>query len=78
MANIPVIDYKHANPESCETHCENAGYAYFALEFGFMCQCGDFLPPLMTEAGAEMCKTVSHKDTIPNGYRFPPVFNDGP
>ncbi|CAN0516704.1 unnamed protein product, partial [Laminaria digitata] len=58
LANIPVIDPSHATQESCEHHCSSSGYVYFALEFGFLCRCGNELPDPAREAEAEMCDQV--------------------
>eukprot|EP00904_Undaria_pinnatifida_P002945 jgi/Undpi1/12651/HiC_scaffold_6.g02319.m1 len=55
MANIPVIDPQFTTQESCDVHCEDAGYAYFALEFGFLCQCGDVLPDPERAVGDDLC-----------------------
>lgn len=56
---MPVVDYVHATHESCNVHCFDAGYAYFALELGYLCQCGNVLPDPSREADSEMCDLVS-------------------
>ena len=59
LANIPVIDRSHTTQESCELHCSHSGYSFFALEFGFLCRCGNALPDPARGAQADMCDVVS-------------------
>lgn len=58
MANLPVIDHAHATQEACRVHCEDAGFDFYALEFGFMCQCGDVLPDISRKVDDDMCRLV--------------------
>ncbi|CAM9605573.1 unnamed protein product [Ectocarpus sp. 8 AP-2014] len=44
LANVPRVDYEDTSPEGCREHCKAASFAYYALEFGSMCSCGDRLP----------------------------------
>lgn len=43
----------------CEEHCRTADYDYFALEFGFMCSCGNRLPKQELVAEDSECSTAS-------------------
>ncbi|CAN0512983.1 unnamed protein product, partial [Ectocarpus sp. 8 AP-2014] len=43
LANVPLVDYEDTSPEGCREHCKAASFAYYALEFGSMCSCGDRL-----------------------------------
>ena len=58
VSNVPVIDYLSASRESCQGHCSTAGFAYYALEFGFMCSCGSRLPRESSAATDEDCSLV--------------------
>ena len=74
MANVPVIDFQYTTQESCDLHCEDAGYGYFALEFGFLCQCGDVLPNPSREIGDEWCDLVSCFPSFPASRASPLYF----
>lgn len=59
MSYLLVEDYAHTTIDVCRTHCERAGFAYFALEFGYMCQCGNQPPPEHLRANNARCMLVS-------------------
>lgn len=44
LQNVPIIDYEHTSRSTCRAHCSASEFAYYALEFGFICSCGDKLP----------------------------------
>lgn len=58
LSNVPVIDFYYTSHESCWEHCSAAGFAYYALEFGFMCSCGDRLPEESSMTTREDCDLV--------------------
>ncbi|CAM9178039.1 unnamed protein product, partial [Laminaria digitata] len=55
LANMPMDDYTDASHDTCMQHCDAAGYAYYALEFGFGCSCGNHLPEASTKAPDDEC-----------------------
>lgn len=54
-------DYTDTSHETCKQHCDAAEYAYYALEFGFGCSCGNQLPEASTKAPDEECSVVRKK-----------------
>ncbi|CAM9661323.1 unnamed protein product [Scytosiphon promiscuus] len=55
LGNIPIIDYMHTSRSTCRAHCSAAGFAYYVLEFGFMCSCGDNLPDESSAVTSASC-----------------------
>ncbi|CAM9964766.1 unnamed protein product, partial [Ectocarpus sp. 12 AP-2014] len=55
LANVPLVDYEHTSPEGCQEHCKAASFAYYALEFGSMCSCGDRFPSNSSLATSADC-----------------------
>lgn len=61
LANMPMDDYTDTSHETCKQHCDAAEYAYYALEFGFGCSCGNHLPEASTKAPDDECSVVRKK-----------------
>lgn len=60
MSEVPLIDYEYTNQDVCNAHCLHGGYTYFALAFGYMCQCGNMLPAEENRLKTSiMCQLVS-------------------
>lgn len=54
-----LVDYDHTTGDACQKHCESWGFGYFALEFGYVCQCGNQPPPEHLRATSAHCMLVS-------------------
>ncbi|CAM9226026.1 unnamed protein product [Ectocarpus sp. 4 AP-2014] len=49
--------YMGASPEACDKHCGEMGYPFFALEYGFICSCGNSVPDESRRADDSLCTT---------------------
>ncbi|CAM9482761.1 unnamed protein product [Ectocarpus fasciculatus] len=57
MAHEEILDFKSADPEACNKHCAALRYPFFALEFGFVCSCGNTKPDESRLAADSLCST---------------------
>eukprot|EP00904_Undaria_pinnatifida_P009471 jgi/Undpi1/5654/HiC_scaffold_2.g00928.m1 len=55
LANMPMDEFGETSHDSCKQHCDSADYAYYALEFGFGCSCGNELPEESTKVPDDAC-----------------------
>lgn len=57
LANNPIVHFSNTSRESCREHCVD-DFAYYALEFGFICSCGSSLPDESRMATKSDCSLV--------------------
>lgn len=54
--------------QGCFKHCNAAGFAYFGLEFGFLCACGNMLPSTSLMVADDQCSMVRRGLHSPPSY----------
>lgn len=64
LANMPMDEFGETSHDSCKQHCDSADYAYYALEFGFGCSCGNELPEESTKVPDDACNLVRKEKII--------------